>query len=199
MRVINKHSHFFLLSVAVIIWGVLYLPPVRVLLESSLIGHLLIQIPLLVFSGVLLTAGMGDGFKKQLLSFNQYGFPFAILAVCTGLYWMIPRSMDNALDYEIYELVKFISLPLLLGACLRLVWTELVFVVKGVIIAHFISMLVFLGWLYYTSPIRICNNYLADQQKYLGIILLLIALFLSIYFVARGFFTKPSYFLNSHR
>lgn len=33
---------------------------------------------------------------------------------------------------------------------------------------HMISMLVVLGWLYIDAPVRVCNNYLLDQQESAG-------------------------------
>ena len=48
------------------------------------------------------------------------------------------------------------------------------FVVRGVFLLELIATFFRLGWLYRFSPIRLCNNYLLDDQQRLGDYMLVI-------------------------
>lgn len=153
---------------------------VRELLEASPTLHMVVQLPALVFGGLLLGAAYPAKLKNLAAGFGFGNLSLLFMAISILLFWMIPRSLDAALDDSAYELWKFVSLPLLAGLPLRMCWTGLASVARGFISAQFIAMLAYLGWLYAASPIRICNNYLADEQKILGWNLLLIAAALAV-------------------
>jgi hypothetical protein len=90
------------------------------------------------------------------------------LAVLTLLFWMLPRSLDAALDHSIMEVAKFITLPLLTGLPLYHSWAGLSLIGRGIVWSNFIAMLFVLAWLYLAAPLRICNNYLLNAQEALG-------------------------------
>jgi hypothetical protein len=62
--------------------------------------------------------------------------------------------------------------PLLVGLPLAQSWPRSSFVVRGVFLLELIATLFRLGWLYLVSPLRLCNNYLLDDQQRLGQILI---------------------------
>ena len=172
----------------ILILFVLALPPARGGLEGSLIGHVLIQIPLLAAAGWIVARGL----RASPLAARAFAAglvpSLALIALFAAAYWMLPRYLDAALTDPEIEIAKFVTLPLLVGLPLGLVWRRLGTVVRGFIWGNGISMLVVLGWLYVAAPVRICNNYLADQQTDLGWAVWGLAAAISIYWTARAFF-----------
>jgi hypothetical protein len=64
--------------------------------------------------------------------------------------------------------------PLLIGLPLGLGWPRMGFVVRGVFLLELIATFFRLGWLYLVSPLRLCNNYLLDDQQRAGQYMLVI-------------------------
>lgn len=167
-------------QVALIGLLVLATPAARHTLEQLPITHMIIQLPLLALVGMSFVDAIPARWLKQLEHTGLTGGAGLLVAIFTALFWMIPRSLDAAIDSTGYEITKFISVPFLLGVPLRLSWYGVSEVVRGFVGAQFIAMLAFLGWLYAASPVRVCNNYLAADQEQLGWCLLLIALSLAL-------------------
>ncbi len=165
-------------------------PPVAQVLESSMVGHVVIQIPLLVLAGWLIGAALGTapGVRVFLDEWNPAGIPGLLAAVFTALFWMLPRSLDQALADPAAELAKFASLPLLAGLPLGLSWGRLPTAARGFVWANLVSMLAALGWLYLDAPVRLCNAYLTDQQAMLGWVLLVIAGSIAVSWIGILFF-----------
>lgn len=157
----------------------LMLPPVAIWLESTMTGHMLIQIPLLIMAGYW----MGSVLKRRISSIDLYvgGIPGLILIIFTLLFWMIPRSLDHALTSGWMEIAKYATLTLLVGVPLGVGWHKLGFIIRGFVWIHLISMIFLMGWLYATTPIRVCNQYLIDQQRLAGWILLGVGVAIVLY------------------
>lgn len=170
---------------------VLALPPVRNGLESTLIGHMVIQLPLLVFCGWLVGQALGP-IRKQEEACNRYGMTGLLLALFTLAFWLLPRSLDSALLEPAYEMAKFATLPLLAGVPLARSWSRLPVVLQWFLLANLVPMLLVMGWLYGQSPVRLCNNYLMDQQLLLARTLWSLAGALALYWVVRAFTAHPT-------
>lgn len=155
-----------------ILWAVLAVPPVRHALESTMTLQMLVQIPLLALAGGWLAQGAPAWFERRLAGWNHRGINGLLLASLTGIVWMLPLAMDAALDNTWVALAKFLSVPLLVGAPIALSWPRAGFVVRGVVLVELIATAIRLGWLYLISPVRLCSNYLLDDQQRLGRILL---------------------------
>ncbi|TMN21338.1 hypothetical protein [Lentibacillus cibarius] len=151
-----------------ILFVILVVPPIRNLMESIMIVHMLIQIPLLIVAGWLLAGYAHDWFKNFLETWNGNGIPGMLLVVFVITYWLIPRTLDASLESWLIELFKFISLPFLVGIPLRDSWGKIGSLVKSFIIFNFIPMFGLMAWLYIDAPVRVCNNYLEVEQKVLG-------------------------------
>lgn len=136
--------------------------------------HMLFQIPLLVLAGWILTTALPRRFCKAVAPWNAYGISGILLASLTGSVWMLPRMLDAAVDDFSIALVKWISVPFLIGMPLALSWPRAGFVVRGVFLLELIATAFRLGWLYLVSPVRLCNSYLLDDQQRLGWLLLAI-------------------------
>ncbi|MBI0577311.1 hypothetical protein IEC97_08055 [Neobacillus cucumis] len=167
----------------------LSIPQVRTGLESTMVGQMVVQIPLLAFTGYL----FGTSFRKHVWKpewgqYNPDGIPGLFIAIFTSIFWLLPRSLDAALNSTTFELAKYLTAPLMIGLPLAFSWGRLSPVVKGFIWANVISMLFVMGWLYANAPIRLCNNYLKGQQVNLGITLIGLSLFFLLSFFCRAFF-----------
>jgi len=178
----------------VILYVCLAIPFVANFLESIMVTHMLIQMPLLIVSGWLMTSYIEERFDYIVKKWNKNGVAGIILVIIITTYWMIPRTMDEALQIPIVELFKFISLPFLVGCPLRLSWKRLSSVWRSFIGLNYISMFAFMAWLYIDSPVQICNNYLEIEQQLLGRGFLLITVAIVLYILQFAFIdqSKPS-------
>lgn len=156
-----------------LLYGVLCVPPVAAGLEGSMLGHMLVQIPLLALAGGLLARAAAGGRPAALAGFNAGGLPGLLVALFAAAVWMLPRMLDAALQSPPAEMAKFVTVPLLVGAPLALSWPLLASVARGFVWANLVSHAVVLGWLYSASPNRLCARYLLDQQATLGAALLI--------------------------
>lgn len=166
-----------------ILYIFLMLPPVIALSESIMVVHMHMQMPLLVIVGMLFTPYLKKKFPRFFEKWNSNGVPGIVLFMIIMLYWMIPRTMDEALIIPLVEIFKFISLPFLAGIPLRDSWGKLTILGKNFIFISFILIFGLMGWLYIASPAQLCNNYLIQEQKALGYSFVITGLCILIYFV----------------
>jgi len=176
---------YFKAGIGITLIAVLALPVWRGLLESSLINHMLVQIPLLALAGWLIGRGI---FASLFTEWDERGIPGLLIAVFAMLFWMIPRWLDAALSEPFWEVVKFVTIPLLIGAPLGISWLRISSFSRAVVWTNAISMLVVIGWLYVEAPVRVCNNYLVNQQEEFGYTAMALAVVIALYWVSRLFF-----------
>lgn len=161
-----------LVILSFILFLVLCIPQIRHGLEASMIGQMLIQIPFLALAGYLFGVGIRKHMSSILSQLNSQGIPGLLIVIFTCTYWILPRSLDAPLNSVLFEAIKYVTVPLLIGLPLALSWGMLAFTIKGFVWANVISMNFVMGWFYANSPIRLCNNYLTEQQLQLGIVLM---------------------------
>ncbi len=161
-------------------WFLAALPPVREMLEASLALHVLVQLPLLAAAGWGLGRVVGPVRPGELAGFNGAGVPGLLLAAFTTAFWLLPRSLDAALQEPAWEAAKLTTVPLLLGLPLARSWPRLPPLGRALIRANLVPMLAVMGWLYHVAPDRLCNSYLLDQQARLGNGLLAVAAALAV-------------------
>ena len=173
------------------LWAILALPAVRVGLEARLVTHVFVQLLGLAVVGYLIGMALRPLVLSRLAAWNRFGLSGLAIAISCGAVWMLPRWLDASLESDLVETTKFVSLPLLLGLPLALSWLGLGTILRGFLKANFLSMLLFLGWLYIASPVRLCNSYLIDDQTLLGTAFIAIAGVLSLLW-------SVPLFLNQH-
>jgi len=174
-----------LLVAALIGWGLLALPPVRLAMESIMVSHAL-QIGLLAGVGGMLGCSLGPIRSNELAGCNRYGITGTVLGLLTLIFWLLPLSLDRTLDHAVWEAAKFLSLPLLLGLPLARSWSRLSPIARGALWANAIPMAVVMGWLYREAPVRLCNNYLVGDQEVLGLALWGLAAAIAVYWAFRA-------------
>jgi hypothetical protein len=171
----------------------LMLPPVVSLMESVMVIHMHMQMPLLIFTGFLMARFFRMKVPHFFEKWNGNGIPGIMLFVIIVVYWTLPRSMDEALTIPSMEVFKFISLPLLAGIPLRDSWKKLKQFVKNIVFYLFIIMFFGMGWLYIDSPVQLCNNYLIIEQITLGWGFLTTAICMVIYLLYTAFIDPSQY------
>ncbi|WP_198358733.1 hypothetical protein [Noviherbaspirillum autotrophicum] len=179
----GRHGRF---SVATL-YLLLATPAARSWLEASMTGHMLLQIPLLTAIGIVSSRLLLERWQNALLAAVGGAIPCVLTALFVSSYWMLPRALDAALASPLVETAKFLSLPMLVGLPLGLAWKRLHVIGRGFVWTNFISMLAVLGWLYIVAPVRLCNNYLVDQQGQAGWWMVKLALLLFAWWLGNLF------------
>ncbi len=159
-------------------------------LERSMTAHMLVHIPLLVLSGVLLghaglhaVSHLPDGHLRRWLTalrgFDAHGAPGLLFASLAGMYWMIPKALDDVLLSPWVALGKFVSL-MLAGMWLAAAWRRAHRVIRLFFVGGFCWTSAIVGMLYQESSARLCNFYLLDDQTWAGRGLVILAILLPL-------------------
>lgn len=181
-----------LIASAGVLYGLLAAPPVTIALESSMVGHMLVQLPLLALAGGLAARGIAGPSGVLAGGFNAGGIAGLVAATLTAAVWMLPRSLDGALTSAVIEAAKFVTVPLFVGAPIGLSWPRAGVLVRGLAWAHLVAMQLTLGWLYLAAPVRLCLGYRLDQQSLLGAALLGTGAAVALFLAVRAFLGPPT-------
>ena len=158
-----------------------------------MIIHMHMQMPLLIIAGFLMAKFFLMRFPQFFEKWNQNGVPGILLFLIILFYWMLPRTMDEALTLNSVEVFKFISLPFLAGVPLRDSWRKLSTFKRNILLVVITIMSFGLGLLYVKSPVQLCNNYLLIEQITLGWGFLTMAICLVIYLLYISFTDQSAY------
>ncbi len=151
----------------VLLWSALAAPPLRHVLEATLLGNVLVQIPALVLLGVA-AAGLDHGTLRALAKLaGRYAGAALLLFLFVAAFWMLPLSIDRALRVPLFAGAKFVSLPVA-GFALAAAWWRLPLLLRGALEAKAYSMGLFMAWFYATVPDRLCTGYRQDEQTVLA-------------------------------
>lgn len=153
--------------VAFALLAVLLIPTLRQWLTASMWRHMVLQFPLWMLAGALLTGGLPSAARAGVARWNAQGISGLILVGAVLSVLMVPRVLDLALVLPWVEASKSAAL-LLAGAALRLSWRAAGLVVQGFFLGNLLPMTAVVGQLYIDSPLRLCNAYLLDDQAQLG-------------------------------
>jgi hypothetical protein len=163
-----KDYSAFLIASALL--GLLISPAMLHKMQSQMIWHMGIQIPLIILCGALLIHPWRIVIKS-LLSFMDYAGVFSWLSVSGILViWMLPISLDLAVSSESINIIKIISL-LFAGAILNATLNSSHMIVQYFFTINIAWMTIVVGILYQEMPSRLCNAYLLDDQVTAGIVL----------------------------
>ena len=174
-----------------LVFVALAMPWTRDALERAMVAHMLVQIPLLIVTGVLMAGALPQSVRVRIARWNGGGVSGTLLALIVSSWWMVPRALDWALASPAMEVTKFVTLPLFVGAPIALSWRPLGSLGRGFVIANVLPMWAVVGWAYVAAPVRVCNYYLVDQQVLAGAGLLSLAVAVGIATAVMPFFTAP--------
>lgn len=176
-----------------ILYAFLMLPPVVTLSESIMSIHMHMQMPLLGAAGMLMTPFFQKQFPRFFKTWNKNGIPGIILFLIIVFYWLLPRTMDEALTMTSIEVFKFISWPFLVGVPLRDSWRKLTPLLQNSVFIIISIVFGFMAWLYIASPTQLCNNYLIVEQRALGWGFMAIGACILLYFIQSLFIDQSEY------
>ncbi|WP_164216633.1 hypothetical protein [Virgibacillus sp. YIM 98842] len=171
----------------IILYVILLIPPVLTFMESIMVTHMLLQIPLLILAGWLMGKAVIAKYNSFFEKWNANGVPGITLVFIVTMYWMLPRAMDEALLFWPMEIFKLVGLPLLVGIPLRDSWHKLKGVGQSFIYLNYLPMFGLMAWLYIDTPIQICNSYLESEQRTLGWALFIITAAMVLYIIQHVF------------
>lgn len=171
----------------------LAIPPVATFMESVMVIHMHMQMPMLIIAGLLMAPFFLQRFPRFFETWNQNGLPGILLFIIIMGYWLLPRTMDEALTLQSVEVFKFISLPFLAGVPLRDSWKKLSTFLKNAVITLFSVVFIGMGLLYILTPDQLCNNYLLIEQLALGWSFVLTAVGMIIYLLYLAFVDPSQY------
>ncbi|MBC7548790.1 MAG: cytochrome c oxidase assembly protein [Polaromonas sp.] len=167
--------------------------PVRNFLEASMARHMLVQYPLLMLNGALLAVGLSAALAKHVpareetsSSWNAHGMTGLFGTALVLAVLMIPRVLDLALVHPWVEFAKMAAL-LVCGAAICQSWRPAGWLVQGFFLGQVLPMMAVAGTLYESSPTRVCNAYLLDDQVLLGKLLVWIAATIALIWLAALF------------
>jgi hypothetical protein len=178
--------------IACCLGALLWLPPLRLALESDMTLHMLVQLPLLAGVGFALAATLRPLEPRWLAEADWLGIPGLLLVVFATSLWMLPRMLDAAIADPAVDAAKFLSLPLLVGLPLALSWRRMPPLGRAFVWANFIPKLGAIGGLYLAAPTRLCAYYRLDQQAGAGWALIAVAVALGLAWFVIAFVGWPA-------
>lgn len=176
-----------------LLYAFLLAPPVAQLMESIMIVHMHMQMPMLVIAGLFMGRALQAWFPRFFEQWNRGGIPGILLFGIIAAYWMLPRTMDEALAMPSMEIFKFVSLPFLAGVPLQDSWRKLGDVGKTATIGAFTILFYVAGGIYLNSSEQLCNNYLLVDQIALGWGFLLTAIAMTVYLLYTAIVDRAAY------
>jgi hypothetical protein len=156
---------------ALALLALLALPVARRALEASMSTHMLLQYPLLALAGFCLAVALPPRWLTRLQRGNAHGIAGLFASAMMLAILMIPRVLDLALVDGRIALAKSLAL-VFCGAALRLSWRPAGLMLQGFYLGNVLPMMAVVGNLYASSPVRVCNAYLLDDQARLGQLLI---------------------------
>ena len=152
------------------------LPPLRPLIEQSMVWHMLVQMPLLVLSGACAAAAWAPA---RELRWNRFGLSGFMLAQCVVAYWMIPALVDRAVVLPSADAAKIVSLWLA-GVALGVGYRQAPAAVQLFFIGYGLPMMAWLGLYLASTDLRLCNAYSLQSQLRAGWGLVALAIVLGV-------------------
>lgn len=146
----------------------LSLPPLRNLIEQSMVWHMVVQMPMLVLAGwYSMGSASKTRFVHSLASWNRFGLTGLIASLCAMAYWMLPLAIDRAVVLPQADAFKLITL-FVCGALLKHSFGRAPGVIQVFFVGYTVPMLIWLGAYFAATDLRLCNAYSLSSQVHAG-------------------------------
>jgi hypothetical protein len=146
----------------------LSIPPLRSLIEQSMVWHMVIQMPLMVLSAwIAMDRWVRSGSPHPWSAWNQFGLTGFIIALMILAYWMLPLAIDRAVVLPSADALKLISLSIA-GAVLRHSFERAPAVLQIFFMGTAAPMAIWLGIYFASTDLRLCNAYSLSSQVQAG-------------------------------
>jgi hypothetical protein len=143
-------------------------PPLRSLIEQSMLWHMVIQMPMLVLGGWLAMGAIRNtALPAAMAAWNRYGLTGFIAAQAVTAYWMLPLAIDRAVVLPAADGAKLVTL-LACGALLRHSVDRAPAVLQLFFIGYAVPMMIWLGLYFASVDLRLCNAYSLESQVRAG-------------------------------
>jgi hypothetical protein len=146
----------------------------RGLLERRMYLHMLVQLPMLMLAGGLLSGEFWLRTRRsspQMADWNVAGAAGLLLAATTVAFWMIPRMLDTAVEQWPVDVLKAATL-IVAGIMGRWSWLRATTLVRVFIAGNSLWMTATVGMLLLDAPVRLCAQYGTADQNITGYSLL---------------------------
>ena len=165
------------LTIAIAVTAVgcaLSIPPLRALIEQSMVWHMVIQMPILAAAGWLWAQFFGQRYlTARPNSWNQYGLTSFMAAQIIFTFWMLPVEIDRAVVLYEVDALKLASL-IAFGALMHRSVKNSPATLQLFFVGYAVSMLLTAGAFLATSERRLCNAYALESQWSAGVGLMLL-------------------------
>jgi hypothetical protein len=141
----------------------LSMPPLRSLIEQSMVWHMVVQMPLLMVAGWLCATCWSRTRSDAPSAWNQFGLTGGLMTLVVLAYWMLPSSIDRALVVPRADALKLASLWVC-GALLQRSAVQAPLVVQLFFVGTVLPMLMWAGLYFASTDLRLCNAYSLDSQ-----------------------------------
>jgi hypothetical protein len=146
----------------------LSVPPLRSLIEQSMFWHMVVQMPLLVLAGWLTMSAWPRRSPLQFMTaWNVYGLNGFFITFLILAYWMLPSAIDRAVVLPQADALKLLTL-FAAGALSKHALDRSPTVLQLFFVALTVSMLIWLGFYFVTTELRLCNAYSLASQVSAG-------------------------------
>lgn len=148
-------------------FGLVSQPVVRAALQASMMSHMFVLVLGVTALGYLAAYGIEKlefSFEVAWPDFNAMGLSSWLFVLFSLMYWMLPATMDQAVDSNLMSWGRNVNL-LLAGALLRLSLKKAHPFLSLFFAWNLVTMLFIQGHLYLNLPERVCNAYLLGDQE----------------------------------
>jgi len=146
----------------------LSIPPMRTLIEESMVWHMSIQMPAIILTGWMANShSIAVVRTDRLAPWNRYGLTGFIVAQGVLAYWMLPLAIDRAVVVPHVDIIKLSTL-LICGVILQDSFSRAPAVLQLFFVGYLVSMMTWLGIFYATTDLRLCNAYSQVSQARAG-------------------------------
>jgi len=133
-----------------------------------MLWHMVVQMPLLVLAGWLTMSAWHPSRAHQFMaSWNVYGLNGFFLTFLILAYWMLPSAIDRAVVLPEADGLKLLTL-FTAGALSKHALDRSPSVLQLFFVALTVSMLIWLGFYFITTELRLCNAYSLASQVSTG-------------------------------
>lgn len=161
----------------------LWITPLRQLLESRMLPHMLVELPLLFIAGWALARALGPRARLPA-AIDAHGLLGLVWVSAVSALWMIPSMLDLSLLDARLQWAKYLAWWLA-GGVGRGSLSRAGPVVGVFFLGNIAWMLATAGLLYQEAPQRLCVSYLLDEQIVTGQGLIVLAVLIGALAVRR--------------
>lgn len=164
-------------------------------LERTMWLHMLVQIPLLIASGVIASGVIASRPMSPeswwSRRWNRQGMSGLVLAAGGIAFWMIPRWLDAAVEHAGVDVAKVLSLWAI-GVLGARSWRAAGGIIQLFVLGNMAWMTATVGLLLLDAPTRWCVNYGTSDQRVTGYGLLVVTLAVVVKALLRASVALPS-------